>query len=407
MSKIPDATTLVARRSDSRSGKVFVPAQARRPVIGLEAEFTIYVDGEKRLPEEVFGNPQQIIRAPMIPRVGRSFHLPSGGAIYFDTGVVEVATPIIELESGCCIRAVRSLWEQIRFLRAELDHWEERTGSHIRLEGFSTHYNISVPETLGANSASMRRLALLLTYLLAAPIALLAANRCSTGVGVRPREKRLEVTVDFTPDPELMLAAVTFAIGVIAAVCAWPSFHLAELVDRGFPLIRGFTPRKHTSRKGFLARSDCFPQNPFATDPNLPLWSLVDGRTVTLRQIAAESAKPFRDSLQTYADPAVIRHIFAIFDGRARSLLDFAHRPGAYEDVGRIIDWERREYRAVPRSKYEQVIHRILTHEPIRVGPHFYAAERMSGWYEVVFRNTVNGRRRVFNLDDLVRHCAI
>src|SRR2546421_184509 len=95
--------------------------QPRKPVIGLEAEFTLFVRDQKKLPEHVFKNPQAIVRERMMPREGRSFHMPSGGAIYFDTGVIEVATPIIEIERGCCARAVRSLWEQIIFLRKELD----------------------------------------------------------------------------------------------------------------------------------------------------------------------------------------------------------------------------------------------------------------------------------------------
>jgi hypothetical protein len=53
------------------------------------------------------------------------------------------------------------------------------------------------------------------------------------------------------------------------------------------------------------------------------------------------------------------------------------------------------------------VIQRIITHKPIRVGDSFYHPERMRGWYEVVFRHERSGRRRVFNLDDLVRHCAV
>ena len=31
-------------------------------------------------------------------RVGTSYHLPNGGALYFDTGVVEMVTPAMELE---------------------------------------------------------------------------------------------------------------------------------------------------------------------------------------------------------------------------------------------------------------------------------------------------------------------
>ncbi len=97
-----------------------------KPVIGIEAEFTLLVNGVKRRPEEVFGTPRSLISAPMLPRTGRSFQLPSGGAIYFDTGVIEVATPIVELEPGCAYRATRLLWEKIRYVRQELDQWSAR-----------------------------------------------------------------------------------------------------------------------------------------------------------------------------------------------------------------------------------------------------------------------------------------
>src|SRR4051812_7768748 len=88
-----------------------------RAVIGLEAEFNLFINGRRRRPEKIFGDPSRLVRRRMIPRTGRSFQLPAGGAIYFDTGVIEVATPIIELERGCCYRATRLFWEQIRCLR--------------------------------------------------------------------------------------------------------------------------------------------------------------------------------------------------------------------------------------------------------------------------------------------------
>ena len=71
-------------------------------VVGLEAEFNLFVNGRRRLPEKVFGDPSRLVRRRMIPRTGKSFQLPAGGAIYFDTGVIEVATPIVELDPGCC-----------------------------------------------------------------------------------------------------------------------------------------------------------------------------------------------------------------------------------------------------------------------------------------------------------------
>src|SRR6476661_5702420 len=116
-----------------------------RAVIGLEAEFNLFVNGRRRRPEKVFGDPSRLVRRRMIPRTGKSFQLPAGGAIYFDTGVIEVATPIIEFEPGCCYRATRLLWEQIRYLRRELDHWQKRHRCQCSLQGFSTHYNFSLP----------------------------------------------------------------------------------------------------------------------------------------------------------------------------------------------------------------------------------------------------------------------
>ena len=125
-----------------------------RAVIGLEAEFNLLVNGRRRRPEKVFGDPSRLVRRRMIPRTGKSFQSPAGGAIYFDTGVIEVATPIVELEPGCCYRATRLLWEQIRYLRVELDHWAKRNGCECCLQGFSTHYNFSFPNARRSNFAT-------------------------------------------------------------------------------------------------------------------------------------------------------------------------------------------------------------------------------------------------------------
>src|SRR4030095_7690233 len=185
-------------------------ATPARAVIGLEAEFNLFINGRRRRPEKVFGDPSRLVRRRMIPRTGKSFQLPAGGAIYFDTGVIEVATPIVELERGCCYRATRLLWEQIRYLRAELDHWGKLHGRKCRLQGFSTHYNFSFPDALKSKSRNATKLAFLLAHILPVPVLLLAANRQSSAVGVRPRKTRLEVTADFTPDPALMLATCAF-----------------------------------------------------------------------------------------------------------------------------------------------------------------------------------------------------
>jgi hypothetical protein len=55
------------------------------------------------------------------------------------------------------------------------------------------------------------------------------------------------------------------------------------------------------------------------------------------------------------------------------------------------------------RSSYENVIHRVIAREPIRINGKRYTVQRMQGWYEIVFREAKTGTRRVLNLDELVR----
>ena len=383
----------------------FLPSPPRA-VIGLEAEFNLFVDGKRRRPEKVFGDPSRLVRRRMIPRTGKSFQLPAGGAIYFDTGVIEVATPIVELERGCCYRATRLLWEQIRYLRAELDHWGKRHGRKCRLQGFSTHYNFSFPDARKSKSRNATTLAFLLAHVLSVPVLLLAANRQSSAVGVRPRKTRLEVTADFTPDPALMLATCAFVAGVVKTVLNWEDFGLRQLSRHGVPRPRPFRLRKHSSRRGWRIMGDSLGENPFTADINASIWKLRDGRVLGLREIAAESLRPFRRQIRCISDLSTLQHIAAVFDGDARSLLDFPKRPEAYDDVGHAIDWGRRRMRRWSRSRYEKVIHRVIAREPIRIGQKRYRVERMNGWYHVDFREVGTKRRQTFNLDDLVRLSA-
>jgi hypothetical protein len=122
-----------------------------------------------------------------------------------------------------------------------------------------------------------------------------------------------------------------------------------------------------------------------------------------LRAIAAETLSPFRVRIRRISDSSTLEHIAAIFDGDARSLLDFAERPQAYDDVGRMIDWGRRRMRRWSRSKYEKIIHRMIAREPVRIGQKRYRVDRMNGWYQVEFREVGTQRRRTFNLDELVQ----
>src|SRR4051812_28227376 len=177
------------------------PERLRLAAMGLEAECSLVLDDEPTRPEDLFGSPRDFIRGELMHRQGTSYHLPTGGAVYFDTGVIEVATPVIELEPGCAARAGRSLWEALHFIRSELDAWDASNGHETRLVGFSAHYNVSfaLPAGEPRNGRSIGQLAWLLAHILPAPVMLLATNRRSTGVGVRPRGGRIGITADFTP----------------------------------------------------------------------------------------------------------------------------------------------------------------------------------------------------------------
>src|SRR5882672_6702118 len=89
-----------SKQDGARKGAVDArPADAPAlAAIGLEAEFGLVVDGAPIEVEEIFRDPRDFMGDALIHRVGTSYHLPTGGAVYFDTGVIEVATPLIEIE---------------------------------------------------------------------------------------------------------------------------------------------------------------------------------------------------------------------------------------------------------------------------------------------------------------------
>lgn len=376
--------------------------------IGLEAEFAVMMGGVQVEPERLFVSPTRIVREPMVHRTGRSYHLPTGGAVYFDTGVIEIATPMVELAPGCAAQAGRILWENILFLRRELDGWEAREGKEVQLAGFSTHYNVSfdVPKSQQGPARNVQKLAYLLTHILAFPVMLLAGNRRSTGVGVRPRGNRIEITADFTPDPELMIAAATLIVAVTRAVMTWPSYELAELARHRIPVVRGFVPDRHSSRQGWVARYDCFDRNPFVTDVDEDCWVTTSGATLSSRTMAQRTTARFRASLDALGDPRSLRLIDAVLSGDKRSLLELDDRPEAYEHVGRLCGWDIGSFpeRDLPRSRYERVVRHAIAGDTLRVASDSYTATGMQGWSRVVFRRERDGRRRVFSLDELLPH---
>jgi len=438
-----------------------------QPVIGLESEFRVIVDEEEVTPESLWGTPQQFISHPLLPRSRKSSQLPTGGAVYFDGGVLEVVTPVIEIAPQCTARVVRSLWEQIAFVREALDRWEESTGRRVRLEGFSCHVNVSFE--LGASdrnrNRTVQKLAVLLATMLPLPVIVLGANRRSTGIGVRPRRDRIEITMDFTPDPGLMAATVALIAGAARGVIAWPSYRLEEIEHRGISVPAGLSPSKHPTRNGWVARATNFPIDPFTTDPDANLWGQPNGEWTSMREIARRIALDFQEDIRAVADPFSIRLLFSILRGDTKALVDLEDRPDAYLDVGRATEWgsileeldqyrglfdvapetprrrladvevlappwrgEATERRVEPearpddqrghdrrdqpedipslplsRSAYETVFIEAGRGTQLRVGDENLKPARIQGWYHVEFTNE-SGETRVLSIDQIRNH---
>ena len=427
------------------------------PVIGLEAEFRVFVDGSEVVPEEYWRTPSAFITRPLLQRSSKSSQLPTGGAVYFDGGVLEVVTPVIEIASQCTARVVRSLWEQIGFVRDQLDGWEKRNAKDVRLQAFSCHFNISyeLPREERNRNRTIQKLAMLLAYLLPMPVLVTGANRRSSGLGVRPRRDRIEITFDFTPDPGMMAATTALIVGIVRDVIAWPSYRIDELAARGLAIPTNVTPGKHATRNGWVTRDFHFPQNPFTTPVDAQVWPVMDGRVLSMRGIALEIATHFRDSIRTWSDAFSYRLLFSILEGKTPSLLDLADRPPAYDDVGREIRWgatlpelhnyslagkhrasdleappwrgesvgrrervtlpPRIERRKLPerratkpaslprlgRSAYERVFRQLGSGKRLQIGRELLTPVGVRGWYHAVFKNA-RGEERLLSIDQVL-----
>src|SRR5438445_2439090 len=147
----------------SRGGRHRSLREAARlgmPVTGMESEFNVVLDGVEIDPRAYWKDPTAFIDVPLLRRTRSSLQLPTGGAVYFDRGVIEVVTPVIELGPHSTARMVRNLWEQIGFVRDQLTKWEKRTEHTVRLKGYSAHYNISfeIPKSQQSPNRNIQKL---------------------------------------------------------------------------------------------------------------------------------------------------------------------------------------------------------------------------------------------------------
>jgi hypothetical protein len=185
----------------------------------------------------------------------------------------------------------------------------------------------------------------------------------------------------------------------------WPSYGIEEMARRGLPVIAPFHPENHSSRKGWVAKFSSYAANPFLTDVDEARWQLSTGEAVSLRTVARRTVGRFRDSIRQYGDRRSLRLIDDVLTGRRQSLLQLSDRPPEYDQVGRLCTWANLfPVRALPRSKYERVLIRAISGEPLHLNGDVYRPLRMRGWSHVVFERDGDRSKHRFSLDFLLKH---
>ena len=150
---------------------------------------------------------------------------------------------------------------------------------------------------------------------------------------------RIEITLDFIPDPGLMIAAATLDRRHRARHHLL-AFVPADALERcGFPIIDGVTPGN--TRRGKAGSRRTFTSRATRTRPKSTLRS---GRRSGGEEDLAAGDGAGDGLALPQIDPRVLRSVQlspALRDAarRAPSLLDLPDRPAAYDDVGRAVRW--------------------------------------------------------------------
>jgi hypothetical protein len=177
------------------------------------------------------------------------------------------------------------------------------------------------------------------------------------------------------------------------------------LEDHRIPVLRDFAPVPHSSRKGWVAKYSCFPENPFTADVDGARWTTRHGDRMSLREMAGRTARQFWASISALGDPLSLRVIAAVMHGRAPSLLELDDRPAAYDDVGRLCTWnDLFPITLLPRSRYERVLSNAIAGKRVRISGAWHRPVKMKGWTHVVFRRERDGAIQVRSLDDMLEH---
>lgn len=172
--------------------------------LGIEHEYRVHgADGPIDVRDHLDDLDLGVRADPTDPHAQRG---PWGGVVTADGAEAEVATPPVTVAPG-------AVAEVAGLAAAGRDVLAEALGHGHRLEGYSTHLNVSAPRRGDV------RLATRFATTFAPPLMLLLDRTTSPGLLVRPRPGRLELGGEFADGADLEVA-LTFALGAVLASAA-------------------------------------------------------------------------------------------------------------------------------------------------------------------------------------------
>src|SRR3982074_2909893 len=107
-------------------------------------------------------------------------------------------------------------------------------------------------------------------------------------------------------------AAAPLGVRIGREGMTWQDYGRRQLETHGIPVVRDFVPVPHSSRKGWVAKYSCFPENPFTADVDGAGWTTGRGERMSLREMAGRTARVFWASISALGDPLSLRLIAAV-----------------------------------------------------------------------------------------------
>ncbi|MFA5084003.1 MAG: hypothetical protein WC475_01280 [Candidatus Paceibacterota bacterium] len=173
--------------------------------IGIENEFQLMKGNRYMNFGNYFRDFKKAYSKKYFGKSGTAMRTVSGTSIYNDIQEPEVCIPPVKIEKGAATNASDLLY----LARKELIDFMKplKKEKNLDLIGYTSHFSItnSIGIIYGGNTMEH----------MTVPYSLLCLNPTSTGIGLRPKDERLELVGDFIPDIDQNRAFLNFYMGTM------------------------------------------------------------------------------------------------------------------------------------------------------------------------------------------------